>query len=175
MTAETILYDLMARGVRIWAEADSLKLDAPAGSLTDADLADLRARKAELLATLKSEARTCLDCGDSLDLQSKARDVWWCAGCRTFCDGSGRLLDPPKVRQPLTLELSEAQRLLADLLAAGCGFVLEDDELRLTHPSRMPAALWMRFEASGQDFGRLARNYVLERADAHITESQMVN
>src|SRR5262249_3310258 len=52
MNAATILTDLNARGVRIWTEADRLKLDAPAGILTDDDKAQLAAHKSELLAIL---------------------------------------------------------------------------------------------------------------------------
>ena len=175
MSAQLILDDLAARGVRIWAESNRLKLDAPVGVLTAEDKAKLAELKPALLAVLRSETKTCLDCDGALNLQDRAHDVWWCPGCRTFSDGTGRLLDRCAVTKPLTLEAVEARRLLDDLRAAGCGFVFDDGELRLTHPSRMSTALWMRFEASGQDFYRLAKKYVMELADAAITESAMIN
>jgi hypothetical protein len=56
MSAATILTDLTAWGVRIWTEADRIKLDAPNGVLTDGIKAQLAAHKAELLAILGSQS-----------------------------------------------------------------------------------------------------------------------
>src|SRR5262245_28392859 len=142
MTAQAILDDLTARGVRVWAEADRLKLDAPAGILTDEDKANLAAAKPELLAVLAPKAGICPACKSELDHQGG--DCWWCAGCRTFCHGNGRLMARPAIPKPLTLERHEAKRLLADLQAAGCGFVLDDGELRITNISKISTALWVR-------------------------------
>lgn len=105
MTATTLLNDLAARGVRVWAEAHRLKLDAPRGALTDQDKARLAEHKPELLALLtngqQSEATTdhrsarermaellslsqCPDGCGQLTLQDRERDVWFCPGCRLW-------------------------------------------------------------------------------------------
>jgi hypothetical protein len=52
MTAQTLLDDLAAAGVRLTAQAGRLHVDAPVGALTDADRIALRTQKAELLALL---------------------------------------------------------------------------------------------------------------------------
>jgi hypothetical protein len=55
MTASAILTNLAARGVRVWAEADRLKFDAPLGILTNTDKELLAAHKLELLVALRPE------------------------------------------------------------------------------------------------------------------------
>jgi hypothetical protein len=105
MTAETILHDLTSRGVQVWAEADRLKFDAPRGVLSDEDKSQLTERKSELLTLLTkiqhSEPATdqrsarermvellalhqCPDGCGKLKLQDRARDVWYCPGCRLW-------------------------------------------------------------------------------------------
>ncbi|MBL8171714.1 MAG: hypothetical protein JNJ50_26385 [Acidobacteria bacterium] len=159
MSPQILLDYLQARGIRIWADADRLRLDAPAGVLTDEDKMRLAKHKNELLAALSVQSKTCLDCSGRLNLSDRALDVWWCPGCQQWCDGTGRLLDRHVFDEPLTKELIEARRLLADLQAAGCGFVLENDELRLIYPNKMSTALWARFETVGASpaFIKLAR------------------
>jgi len=57
MTAAEFVAELQARGIRVWAEGERLRYDAPAGGLTP-DLRDqLRARKAALLEYFE-QART---------------------------------------------------------------------------------------------------------------------
>ena len=121
MNTEAILHDLAARGVRIWAEADSLKLDAPVGVLTDEDKSTLRALKSDLLAALQPKPGTCPKCRQGMNLQDRAGDAWWCPGCRIFADSKGQPLPPVVKTRPVYREEVEARKLLADLQAAGCG------------------------------------------------------
>jgi len=89
MTTEIILRDMAARGITLIPNGDRLDVEAPDDLLT-ADLLDsLRAHKPELLAILTEPGR-CSVCHDRMDLQDKARDCWWCAGCRKFFDGQSR-------------------------------------------------------------------------------------
>lgn len=100
MTATALLTDLTSRGVRLWAESDRLKVDAPRGTLTTDDKTMLAEHKAELLALLsepepprksgrqlaaKLLARhECPDGCGALVLQDRALDVWFCPGCRLW-------------------------------------------------------------------------------------------
>ena len=52
MSAGALLADLESRGVHVVAEGGSLRCRAPRGALTPADLDELRAHKAEILAEL---------------------------------------------------------------------------------------------------------------------------
>ena len=151
MTAGTILRDLTGRGIRIWVTGDRLKLDAPAGSLTGADLADLRARKAELLSAL-SKPGTCPACREPMDLQDKARDCWWCPGCRKFLRRDGLVIPPPPKTKPLTRERHEAQRLLADLQAAGCAITARGGEVAISNLANLLNELFRRLEEADWDF-----------------------
>jgi hypothetical protein len=47
-TASALLADLRGQNIRIWAESDKLRFDAPKGALTPALLEELRARKQDL-------------------------------------------------------------------------------------------------------------------------------
>ncbi len=89
MNAQTILDDLAARGVHVWAESDRLTLDAPQGVLNNAYLAQIREHKAELLAVLRPRPGTCPHCKELAKLQDKAYDAWWCPGCRSWFDAKG--------------------------------------------------------------------------------------
>src|SRR5262245_40477613 len=53
MTVESLLQDLVGRGVGLAANGDQLDIDAPDDVLTDELLATLRENKAELLAALR--------------------------------------------------------------------------------------------------------------------------
>lgn len=88
MTATELLINLQARGVIVKATGDRLKLDAPAGALTDEALAELRAHKAEILAALVTN-HLCPRCGDPIRLQDRNLDAWYCSGCRKWCNGQG--------------------------------------------------------------------------------------
>ena len=55
MTATVILDDLQTRGIRIWAETDQLKLNAPQGTITPELQTIIRDHKTELLALLRSK------------------------------------------------------------------------------------------------------------------------
>jgi amino acid adenylation domain-containing protein len=53
-----ILAELAARGVRLWRDGDKLAYDAPKGALTPATIAELKARKPDILAALAPAAAT---------------------------------------------------------------------------------------------------------------------
>jgi hypothetical protein len=57
LTPAAVLADLRRRGVELRAEGDLLRLRAPRGVLTDADLVTLRGAKAAVLAALAAEER----------------------------------------------------------------------------------------------------------------------
>lgn len=80
MTAQAILHDLTARGVRISAKADSLKLDAPVGVLTDGDKEILRALKADLLAVLTPAAYLTDEGELRIPRYAAPRYQWWAGG-----------------------------------------------------------------------------------------------
>lgn len=149
MTAETLLHDLASRGVRlIPTDDDRLTVDAPAGAVTEDDLAELRQHKADLLAALTPKPGTCPHCHDAADLQDRARDCWWCGGCGEFFDGQGQAIPPTTSPRPLTLEQIEAERLAVDLLAAGCCFIDVGDFFQTKLPRRITAGLLARLEAA---------------------------
>ncbi|MDX2040504.1 MAG: hypothetical protein SF097_04605 [Acidobacteriota bacterium] len=97
MTAQAILHDLTTRGVRVWAESDRLKLDAPVGVVTEQDKQVLTAWKPELIGLLRPHTKParevvaelialshCPDGCGKLTLQDEARDVWFCPTCRLW-------------------------------------------------------------------------------------------
>lgn len=88
MTAETVLCDMTGRGITLIPNGDRLDVEAPDDLLTDDLIVTLRQHKAELLAILTEPSR-CPICADRMNLQDRARDCWWCAGCRRFFDGHG--------------------------------------------------------------------------------------
>jgi hypothetical protein len=55
MNTLTFLQDLTACGIHLWAEGDSLKLDAPSGTVTPELKAALKVHKAEILALLRAQ------------------------------------------------------------------------------------------------------------------------
>lgn len=65
MTATQILDDLRGRAVALTSNGDRLKVDAPAGVLTDEDRQAIRDHKAELLALLRSGADENIEMHDS--------------------------------------------------------------------------------------------------------------
>jgi len=141
MNAQAVLHDLTARGVRVWVEADSLKLDAPVGVVTDADLAILRALKSDLLRALTPRPGMCSQCDNPMNLQDRAGDAWFCPGCRHWSDSKGQPLRPIQIARPIFREEVEATRLLDDLQAAGCGIFWDGDELRITNLTKIPTSL----------------------------------
>jgi ribosomal protein L37AE/L43A len=155
MTAQTLLHDLATRGVILTATGDRLDVDAPDGLLTDELLATLRAHKAALLDLLAS-GHLCPGCAGQMALQDRAADAWFCANCRRWSDGQGRPLSRIEKPQPITRDADDARRLIEDLRAASCSFVIEDGELRLRFPSRMSSGLWTRFENAGDIFRSMA-------------------
>lgn len=111
----------------------------------------------------------CPHCGDTLRLQDRKLDAWYCPACRKWCNGAGQPLAEIETVRPLTLEEVEARQLIADLLAAGCGFVSDDGEhVRITHANKISSALWMRIEEVSPEFTRLA----LETAREHEGEGK---
>jgi hypothetical protein len=157
MNAQTLVHDLTARGVRLWAEAGNLKLDAPVGLLTDEDILAIRQHKADLLAALTPQPGTCPTCQGAADLQDQQLDTWWCASCRLFFDSKGQAIPPATSPRPLTLEQQEAEKLAADLVAAGCGFNDDGEFFGVRVPFKISAALLARLEtADRQELRRAA-------------------
>ena len=158
MTAQAILSDLATRGIRVWAESDRLKLDAPIGVLTDEDKAKLAAHKSELLNALTTfPPGTCPGCRAPMNLQNRNDDLWWCSACRLFARSDGRLLPAAAKTRPAYGGEIEARRLVEELQAVGCGFVFDDGELRITNISRVSLGLWARLENAGAFFLSAAR------------------
>src|SRR5262245_2949742 len=102
MTANQILDSLQARDITVTLNGDRLKIDAPAGSLTDEDRAQLRECKAELLKLLASDAfepiKVCPICaGDLKEQRGKNFKHIWCPTPGHFdawrADGGRRLSD----------------------------------------------------------------------------------
>lgn len=107
----------------------------------------------------------CIKCGNPLKLQDRQADAWYCPGCRKWCDGQGQPLPEIETPMPLTLEEVEARQLVADLLAAGCGFVTDDGEyVRVTHTGKISTALWLRLEQIGPEFKPLAMKAAQDQA-----------
>lgn len=65
----------------------------------------------------------------------------------------------PQIPKPWTLERQEAQRLLVDLQAIGCGIHCDGDELRITNLTKIPIAIWLRLENAGPELVELAREH----------------
>lgn len=174
MTTSAILTDLFQRGVRVWAEAGRLELDDVSGVLTDDDVATLAAHKAELLTALTSQPGTCPNCHEPANLQHRADDVWYCPGCRLWMHGDGSPLPKIERPRPITLEQQEAERLAADLLAAGCSFIPDefDGDWNVRLPVKISAALLTRFECA--DRNELQRA-IGKLAELENTQSNWVN
>ncbi len=163
MTAQNLTLDLTSRGVRLWCESGGLKIDAPRGVITKEIKAALVECKTELIQLLSEPSPSdpapghCPHCGDELILQDKKRDAWYCGECRAWFNGEGQTYSTPsQIAQSKSREVAEALQLIRDLKAAGCIFLLDDSELRMKPPPRLPQALWARFENAGAEFRRLA-------------------
>lgn len=99
MAADALLAELSGLGVALWVEGDRLAYDAPAGVLTDARLADLRAARESLLEILRCPSeppavpylRTCgahLVPFDAIESADPSRGGW----VRLTCRRCGRFL-----------------------------------------------------------------------------------
>lgn len=101
MSGLNLIEKLAASGIRLWAEGDRLKVDAPCGLLTPKLKDELSARKNELIVLLTSKTAAvipepdpiirgllrgllCLGCGERAILQDRKRGTFWCPGCRIF-------------------------------------------------------------------------------------------
>ena len=62
MSAAQLIVELEALGVRLWADGELLRYDAPGGALTGDDRERLRAAKSEIIALLEQRAAS----GDSI-------------------------------------------------------------------------------------------------------------
>lgn len=147
MNAQMLLRDLSTQGIIVTADDGRLSVDGPDDLVTDDLLIILLERKADLLAALLLKLGICLDCDGAMDRQGG--DCWFCATCRMFAHGNGRLMARPVIPKPLTFEKQEAQRLLADLQAAGCGVHWSGQELRITNLTKISTVLWMQIENAG--------------------------
>lgn len=65
MTAAALMAGLAARGIRVTAQGETLRVDAPRGMLTTADREALLAHKATLLAGLRARFRATIAIGES--------------------------------------------------------------------------------------------------------------
>lgn len=74
MTAASLLAQLRSEGVSVRLESDRLIVDAPAGSVTDELRAQLRERKAELIAALEGE-HVRLDESSLIEVRRKIADL----------------------------------------------------------------------------------------------------
>jgi len=126
MTAELILQELTERGVRVWAESGRLKLDVPAGALTEEDKARLTQRKSDLLALLA----TCKQCSGAI--QADSGDRWRHSWCANGCFDRWEATDGGKLSDSGAPGFGQGQAIVAELLALhqcpdGCGpLVLQD-------------------------------------------------
>jgi ribosomal protein L37AE/L43A len=155
MDASSLLSNLRARGFNLSVEAEMVAI-VPFSRLTEFDKEAIREHKAEVLELLAS-TRLCAICAGELRLQDRAEDAWYCPNCRKWCDGQGRALARIETAKPTTRDEADARKLIEDLKAAGCAFVIEDGELRLRFLSRMSAGLWTRFENAGAVFKAMAK------------------
>ena len=73
MTAEAILADLLERGIESTLTPDGAGIEVPAGVLTDAQRAAIRAHKPELIAAIQESARVT---AQLLDAAMLACDHW---------------------------------------------------------------------------------------------------
>jgi hypothetical protein len=83
MSAATLIEKLTKRDVRLMVRGDKLKIDAPAGTLTEADRELLRQHKAELLALLATDPRIAAEpcptcCGATLTESGEGWQHRWC-------------------------------------------------------------------------------------------------
>lgn len=106
----------------------------------------------------------CPGCADQMVLQDRKAGAWFCANCRRWTDGQGRPLPRIEKPQPVTRDADDARRLIEDLRAAGCSFVIEGGELRLRFPSRISSGLWARFESAGDVFRSMAMESAIRAA-----------
>lgn len=85
MTAEAILEHLRSLGARVFLVGDKLRVEAPAGVLTDDLKAALAAHKADLVRLLRPAPDlpppACDRCGGALFWQSVAYGPWTCLRC----------------------------------------------------------------------------------------------
>jgi len=111
MTPDILLADFVARGVVVAIAGDDIKLRAPAGSLTDADLDVLRDHKPDIIRLLRladglpiddtaarllamdevdpADVPTCTSCGRLCDVQT-LDDAWHCTPCDPLAEDRRR-------------------------------------------------------------------------------------
>ena len=94
MTAD-LLAALAARDIRLLVEDGRLVLDAPAGAVTAADRAAVRARKAELLAALRPALPVAPGCPRCV--RPSPVPGAWCDGCLETPPA------PPVLRYPVAV------------------------------------------------------------------------
>jgi hypothetical protein len=97
MTAVELVQAVEATGARMEVIGDRLRIEAPAGVITPELQDAIRERKPEMLQILDAGAKTarqqvfelikryqCPDRCGPLVLQDRARDCWFCPGCRLW-------------------------------------------------------------------------------------------
>jgi hypothetical protein len=76
-SAAELIRDLEGRGVRLIAEGDWLRWEAPPGRVSPADLAELRANKAEVMAALQAQTAIGAVALDPAETRSDWTAVDW--------------------------------------------------------------------------------------------------
>jgi predicted RNA-binding Zn-ribbon protein involved in translation (DUF1610 family) len=85
MTPQTCIDQFALRGIRLWAEGDGLKYEAPAGALTP-DLREMVAScRGELIALLRQVPAACPKCGGRISSVTSADRASELFGCHDSC------------------------------------------------------------------------------------------
>lgn len=156
MEISAVLQDFRQRGFHLAAVPEGIEI-IPASALTDADREAIRKHKAELLAVLAPQPGTCPACRSELDHQGG--DCLYCAGCRTFFHANGRLMKPPAIPRPLTLEIYEAKQLLSDLQASGCEIKVTGSDVYIGNLTKLSDELLTKALGAGIEFRTVAREF----------------
>jgi hypothetical protein len=163
MTAKMLLDEMQSRGFDLSPTGEGIRV-IPFSLLTDTDREAIRNHKNELLDLLGKKSlpppspEHCPRCNDQLIMQDRKLDAWFCASCRKWFDGAGKSFRSPE-RTNTQLESTEeidARDLFENFKRAGCGFVYDGEELRITNLERADNGLLARLDTAGAEFRRLA-------------------
>jgi amino acid adenylation domain-containing protein len=138
---DEFMAELRQSGVKLWVEGDRLKLRAPGGAMTPALMADLKERKAEILASLQPEPLDPIEPvapRDSYEPSPAQRRLWVLA---QLAEGSAAYNIPlhQRVEGPLDRPALEAafSGLVRRHESLRTTFVAVDGEPRqVVHPAR---------------------------------------
>jgi hypothetical protein len=82
MTPLALITDLSARGVIVTVAGNAIRLDAPVGVLTDADVAALRELKQQVLEHIAGQCRPHNNPANYVDTPAPGRPGWTRTSCR---------------------------------------------------------------------------------------------